>query len=607
MAEDEQVRPQEYWRAGPSTWRSDSQPAIIQDPNPYTIPNTSWPSDSDTGVHQAVYTERDETQVNQNGSGPQETPNELPHQIQSRQDGLFEPVPREGAYVGRSNYISQETPIDEARARAYASRDEAPLSETQLKTLDLWGSIDLPPRAVRKSLIDTYILRCYPWTPIPDPEYLETLDERRPSQLLMQSLFLAASRVSSAPGIKAYASSEQFYQRAKALFWCGHEKNPLTVIAATIMLHWYNGDGPEHVSFDTSRFWSHISTGLAHQVGLHKEPARGVDAPFRRRLWWSLVARDSLISAGQGRPRAINLKDSDVRPPCMDDFPGAEHEGELFIPYVEICILLGDLTECCSRKHFSRSQRLYLETALYRWSRRLPISLLLSRTDDMGRTITYPYNVNARQLHVPYFITVAIMARSTAAEGTAAVAVLASSFVIGIFEDFLARDEIQFLGPICTFHLLAAGVALASTRLHPNLWAIAQQELEVLQSSLKELSNRWPSAIGAMKALQNVLDRTPRLQQGKPHKLEWLTADQELLFENFSRDLCRMWAPYQSLAKNGNTELMTAEILGNLRYPLPGGPDQAPTPLMTFPEATDLQYDGVGNWLFDDWAVDMSW
>ncbi len=193
-------------------------------------------------------------------------------------------------YVGRSHYISQDLPIDETSARAYrASKDKAP-SEAELKTLELWGCSLLPSKPVGQSLVDTFMQRCYPWTPVLSLEDIDTERlGRQPSLLLSQALFLAASRVSSAPGVTAFASPEQFYQRAKALFWLSHEKNPLTVIAATTLLHWYNPDGPEHVSFDTSRFWLQIGVGLAHQVGLHKEPAHGADYLVRRRIWWSLV------------------------------------------------------------------------------------------------------------------------------------------------------------------------------------------------------------------------------------------------------------------------------------------------------------------------------
>jgi hypothetical protein len=204
-------------------------------------------------------------------------------------------APETSTYIGRSHYLSHDLPIDETSARAYrGSKDQGP-SEIELKTLELWGCSLLPPKAVRQSLTDTFTRRCYPWTPVLSPEDIEIeRPEKPPSLLLNQALFVAASRVSSAPGTTAFASSEQFYQRAKTLFWLGHEKNPLTVIAATIMLQWYNPDGPEHISFDTSRFWLQIGVGLAHQVGLHKEPTSGAGCLLRRRLWWSLVVSTSL-------------------------------------------------------------------------------------------------------------------------------------------------------------------------------------------------------------------------------------------------------------------------------------------------------------------------
>jgi Fungal specific transcription factor domain len=202
-------------------------------------------------------------------------------------------------YIGRSHYLTHDLPIDETSALAYcASKDKEP-SETEAKTLEIWGCSLLPPKAVRQSLVESFMQRCYPWSPVLSPEDIETeRPGKQPSLLLNQALFVAASRVLSAPGVAAFASSEQFYQRAKALFWLGHEKNPLTVIAATTMLQWYNPDGPEHVSFDTSRFWLQIGVGLAHQMGLHKEPKLGADCLMRRKLWWSLVVSASWPAFG---------------------------------------------------------------------------------------------------------------------------------------------------------------------------------------------------------------------------------------------------------------------------------------------------------------------
>jgi len=75
------------------------------------------------------------------------------------------------------------------------------------------------------------------------------------------------------------------------LFWLGYEKDTITVIIATCIMHWWNPDGPEHVSIDTSSFWVRIGVGLAYQIGLHKEPQRARDASLRRRLWWTLFVR----------------------------------------------------------------------------------------------------------------------------------------------------------------------------------------------------------------------------------------------------------------------------------------------------------------------------
>lgn len=198
-------------------------------------------------------------------------------------------APETEGYMGRSHYIAHDVPIDESGLADYRTLRKDSLSATAQQTLQLYGSFDMPLRAARQSLIDTYMRKCYPWTPILDPTELDNNREKPPSLLLSQSVFLASSRVSAAPGVTAYASSEQFYQRAKALFWTGHEADPLTAIKAAINLHWYNPDGPEHISYDTSTFWLQIAVGLARQAGLNREPTRGNDQLERRRLWWALV------------------------------------------------------------------------------------------------------------------------------------------------------------------------------------------------------------------------------------------------------------------------------------------------------------------------------
>lgn len=200
----------------------------------------------------------------------------------------YDPSPGNSTFLGRSEYIRGEIPINEDRAKAYPAVASDSLSEEDIQILQLQHAFDLPPRAVREGLIDTFMKRCSPWMPIVERSWLTERCGSQPSILLLQAIFLAASRVSSAPAVTAYASSNEFYRRAKALFWSGYEKNTITVITAVCILHWYNPEGPEHVSINTSGFWNRIGVGLAYQIGLHKESPPGREAPLRHRLWWTL-------------------------------------------------------------------------------------------------------------------------------------------------------------------------------------------------------------------------------------------------------------------------------------------------------------------------------
>lgn len=195
-------------------------------------------------------------------------------------------------YIGRSHYEGN-APVDETTARAYATSRQSELSELEQKTLELWNVYALPPRAVHESLVEAFTEYCSPWMPIIEPNNPLPRDVSSTSLLLCQAVYLAASRVGSSASVQAFSSPAEFYQRAKALYWVGHEKKPLTVIQAITMLHWYTPDGPAHVSYDTSEYWLKIGVGLAYQIGLHREPPAGPERAIRRRIWWTLVVSPS--------------------------------------------------------------------------------------------------------------------------------------------------------------------------------------------------------------------------------------------------------------------------------------------------------------------------
>jgi hypothetical protein len=584
-------------------------------------------------------------------------------------------TPSTTSYLGRSEYITHDVPIDEDSAAQYHTGTTQELSPADMKTLEALHAFDLPPRPIREALIDSFMTYCQPWTPIIERTFLWRKDGKEPSVFLLQCVFLAASRVSSAPSATSYATSEEFYRRAKALFWLGHEKDIMVMTTGVCILQWYNPAGPEHVSTDTSKFWLQTTVGLAHQIGLHREPTpnrhehffrlypltSGINAIYSVRLWWSLVvsdtlqlnhmiltpwsdqARDCLISAAHGRPRIINIKDCDVRSPTLADFPESRSDGLLFLAYVEICCLLGDLTKLLLRNNLSRLKRQHLEKSLYHWIKELPEELRLSHHtgSDSKSTIQYtpqPYNFRARQLHVPYFVTLAIAFRPpTNNVSFSLTSHLACSFVAGIFEDFIARDEIRFLGPIFTFYLLISGVGLLQARNYPALWIYAQQDLQVVNVALRQLSTRWASAIGAQKALQSVTDAVMRKTYETPTPpLIQLTPQQLSYFDVPEKGICRAWAPVNAYFNRSysnatsNVEIVTPDLMSpgfladsRLPFGLPSmgqiaAPGETleqserdgmevPEELLGDDQSNDTQYGGIGNWLLSDWSTPRPW
>ncbi len=201
-------------------------------------------------------------------------------------------TPTDSSYLGRGDYLGGNIPFNEDMTTEQGTdvNVHGSLSDADVQVLHIYKAFDLPPRAIRESLIDKYMEHCFPWAPIVDRSWLDGTDGSQPSMLLLQAVFLAGSRVTSSA--LQHSTSKDFYQRARALFFSGHEKNVLFQIVALCLLQWWNRTGPEKISTDTSGFWVRVAVGMAYQAGLHKElpsSARRGDRMIRRRLWWTLV------------------------------------------------------------------------------------------------------------------------------------------------------------------------------------------------------------------------------------------------------------------------------------------------------------------------------
>ncbi|CAG8333062.1 unnamed protein product [Penicillium salamii] len=466
-----------------------------------------------------------------------------------------EPSIKQESYRGRSEYLGGSVPFDENMVKPGR---ETTYTNPKASTIDLQmlrdqNAFELPPASVQKELMASFNTHCAPWTPVVDPRWVE---DSAPSMLLLQAIFLAGSRVSKAH--LDYGSSEVFYRRAKLLFFFGGCDDPLISIVAACLLHWYNPVGPEDVSTDTSGFWIRTAGAMAFQIGLHKEPPpNSRDRGLRRRLWWSLVVRDNIISVGVGRPRTINLRDSDVLPPSLNDFPLNNFKSQLFLGYCTIARLLGDTVESHLRQEISRQRQIDLENAVYRWAKQVIPKLQSAVASQEDAVIC---NLEVQQLLVMYFVVLTILHRSNTPGGSPpAAALVASSFIAGIYEEFLLRDELRYLGPVFAFYPLCAGLSLLSSSRYTHLQSTAEHELTVLKLCLQKLSERWLSAVGPLRALNKLTEKVREQGpfEGTPPKLD---ADAASFFEGFEITLCKQW-----------------QVLGHSLEPISGNSGIAPT------------------------------
>jgi hypothetical protein len=229
-----------------------------------------------------------------------------------------------------------------------------------------------------------------------------------------------------------------------------------------------------------------------------------------------------------------------MSPPSVSDFATQDMHAHLFVAYVSICRSMGDIAEAQRRQTLTAPYKQRLEDGLFRWLKELPASLRITHLHDGGRT-SAPYNFEARQLAVQYFISLVLLHTSRNPQTSVPTeCLMASSFVVSIFEEFLSRDQLRYLGPVFAFYALAAGLAQLTAYQCEALKPIVEGEFDIIKVALEELGRRWGSAHGPLRALirtKEALQRQPNIP-GYPSPL---SPSSVIFFKDFGPGLCRMW------------------------------------------------------------------
>ena len=162
----------------------------------------------------------------------------------------------------------------------------------------------------------------------------------------------------------------------------------------------------------------------------------------------------------------------------------------LFMNFVKITSILGDLTEQCLRGNLTDRRRIELEDGLMEYMHNLPTAFHLY---DRETETLMPYTFRSRQLHVPYFVALIILFRQGPPEKCpSTISILAASFISGIFEEYLDWGDISFVSPPSIFYLLVASLVQVSSHRFPALSSSTERETRITDQAIRSSKSVSP-------------------------------------------------------------------------------------------------------------------
>lgn len=383
---------------------------------------------------------------------------------------------------------------------------------------------------LQQSFIETYFEYCYPFCPILDRETLASELARSP--LLTNALAVAGSHIQ--PPLVPHDGPAAYYKTARTLFYNDEETDGMASLKAVALFYWWAPIGTTIVHRHSSWWWTSVLIRHAQQMNFHRERSRdryrrdGLDLSLRRRIWWtafvslnpshsvkrtnSFKARERLTALCQSKPCIIDPDDCNIQEPTLADFPNNpqdQRKGEIFIHWVRLCAIIGRIAKVLSRSSTVGSPSppfpFHLRQELIEWVHSLPPHLQL----PISSAHSEDFNRNVHQLHLPYLTVITILHLKRSAHSLPQAlppAILAASCIARILRDILSRGNTRFLMAITCWYTGTAFIALLQACHVEYLSEDANQDLDVLVHTVKQLKTMWASAnilVGGFDRLRN--------------------------------------------------------------------------------------------------------
>ncbi|KAH9859946.1 hypothetical protein IAQ61_011729 [Plenodomus lingam] len=417
-----------------------------------------------------------------------------------------------------NNTPTQNGDVDTGFLQIYAQENQC---DAENQAIVPRYTSDLRPD-LEQIFTETYFEYCYPWCPVLDRNSLPSDVARSP--LLANSLALASSHIQ--PPLLPHDGPEAYYKRARTIFYDDEEADEIMSLKALCLFYWWAPKAANRLHRHSSWWWTSVIIKHAQQMHIHREPS--ADHPnrdrlqlgLRRRIWWTVFARERLTSLCQSKPVIIDPADCNIQEPSLADFPPdpqSQHQGEIFIYWVRLCAIIGRIAKSLLT-HNANSQALQnaLRDELVEWVQSLPARLKLPI--DTARTENFDRDVH--QLHLFYLTTIIILhLKRSGGQLPQALppAIIAASCTARILRDILARGNSRFLMAITCWHVGTAFIALLQASRIPHLSKSANEDLDVLTITIKELQKMWASALVVAQGLKRLRNAQPAANFGSHH------------------------------------------------------------------------------------------
>ncbi|OQV09016.1 Fungal specific transcription factor domain-containing protein isoform 2 [Cladophialophora immunda] len=436
------------------------------------------------------------------------------------------------------------------------------IRQDDLEFLRRRGALSLPFGELHDQLIRSFVLYVHPFMPIVDLEdFLGALDDKdgspKISLVVFQAILFSGTAFVELPLLQEAgyesrrAARADFYQKVKLLYDFDWDTDRIALIQALLLLnYWYVSENDQKDPWH----WLGVCISLATSIGLNQPFTHAQKDPktraLWRRIWWSCVHRDRIISISMRRP--MRIKDEDIRlPPLrLDDFETGPIRSailslqgnafltdryvrsmlaDMYIAKLKLLLFIGQILKhfyhlrgfggstaestmlyTPRRSEVNGKQYLDLQHDLDQWYRELPPSCWLvtsSSSVDLDPSTADSLLMHRSTLRMLYLMASealnrpqSLSKRPSGSENSPTSKVKeAAEKIAEMTESLQERDLVRFLPPLSvSFMLLALASFLVDIKTKgQNVGALPGHQFHVCIRALLRLREIWPIADAA--------------------------------------------------------------------------------------------------------------